>query len=232
IHTDRIFERFSAFGGDHKDAVGIFPAVKRFQGRILQEFHTFDGLRFEIFKRINITSKIVFTTAFDEFVLNSFDYNNIFYLIKPIGKIDLKKAFEKYDMLKSSEASLDFTKVFESLGISKTTKASRIVIESESSYTPINTKDIALIETDFKSSVVYLTNGKKYPCSMNLKKFEATLDPDKFIRVSRQCIANVDCILSINKSVIGKPKIILKPGCAISEIEISKDKIDKIIDSL
>lgn len=214
-----------------KEAIEYFENNKQ-PDLIFSDIKLLDGLSFEIFKRIDITSKIIFTTAFDEYILKSFEYNNIFYLIKPINKNDLIKAFEKYDKICSGEKSIDLNGLMESLGLSQGSKTSRIVIESENSYIPIEVKDIAMIETDFKSSVVYMKDGKRFPCSMNLKKFESTLDPSKFIRVSRQCIANVDAIQSISKSVIGKPKIILKPNCAITEIEISKDKVDKIIDSL
>src|SRR4030095_3090779 len=43
-----------------------------------------DDLCFKIFEEVEITSKIVFTTAFDEFALKAFEYNSLDYLLKPI----------------------------------------------------------------------------------------------------------------------------------------------------
>ena len=45
-----------------------------------------DGNCFEIFDKVKVESKIVFTTAFDEYALNAFNYNSIDYLLKPIDE--------------------------------------------------------------------------------------------------------------------------------------------------
>ena len=61
-----------------------------------------DGNCFEILDRIKIDSKIVFTTAFDEYALNAFDYNNsIDYLLKPIDESKLNRLLDKIETLKS-----------------------------------------------------------------------------------------------------------------------------------
>ena len=44
-----------------------------------------DGLCFEIFKEVKITSKIIFTTAFSNYSIKAFDYNSVSFLLKPIN---------------------------------------------------------------------------------------------------------------------------------------------------
>ena len=53
-----------------------------------------DGLSFEIFKNMNLKSRIIFTTAYSSYSLNAFDYNSISYLLKPIKKDVLGKAMK------------------------------------------------------------------------------------------------------------------------------------------
>ena len=49
-----------------------------------------DGLSFEIFETVQISSAIIFTTAYDEYALKAFKLNSIDYLLKPIDEDELK----------------------------------------------------------------------------------------------------------------------------------------------
>jgi DNA-binding LytR/AlgR family response regulator len=46
-----------------------------------------------------VDSPVIFVTAFDEFMLNAFEYNGIDYLLKPVDEKELDKALKKYNML-------------------------------------------------------------------------------------------------------------------------------------
>jgi two-component SAPR family response regulator len=56
---------------------------------IFMDIQLSDGISFEIFEQINITVPVIFTTAFDEYMLKAFKVNSIDYLLKPIKKEDL-----------------------------------------------------------------------------------------------------------------------------------------------
>ena len=45
-----------------------------------------DGLSFEIFKATEVKTPVIFTTAYDEFMMNAFACNGIDYLLKPVDK--------------------------------------------------------------------------------------------------------------------------------------------------
>ena len=55
-----------------------------------------DGISFEIFDSVKITTPIVFTTAFNEYAIKAFKVNSVDYLLKPYTKEDLQAAIEKY----------------------------------------------------------------------------------------------------------------------------------------
>ncbi|MBL4904969.1 MAG: response regulator, partial [Flavobacteriaceae bacterium] len=69
-----------------------------------------DGLSFEIFEHITISSAIIFTTAYDEYALKAFKLNSIDYLLKPIDEDELKVAVDKYrnQQIKQTDVQLDF----------------------------------------------------------------------------------------------------------------------------
>ena len=59
-----------------------------------------DGLSFKIFDKINLTSPVIFCTAFDEYWQEAFEHNSIDYLLKPIKQEKLETALNKYDKLR------------------------------------------------------------------------------------------------------------------------------------
>src|SRR6187399_2388540 len=58
-----------------------------------------DDHSFEIFKQRNVQFPVIFTTAFDMYILESFEYNTIDYLLKPIQEEKLRRALEKIKTL-------------------------------------------------------------------------------------------------------------------------------------
>ena len=47
---------------------------------------------FEIFRRFPVRFPVIFTTAFDKYLLESFEFNSIDYLLKPITEEKLKRS--------------------------------------------------------------------------------------------------------------------------------------------
>ena len=61
---------------------------------IFMDIQLEDGLCFDIFEKCKIDVPIIFTTAYDEFVLKAFKLNSVDYLLKPINQEELKNAIE------------------------------------------------------------------------------------------------------------------------------------------
>jgi len=57
---------------------------------IFMDIQIADGLSFDIFKQVEITSPVVFTTAFDQYAVQAFKVNAVDYLLKPIDPKDLE----------------------------------------------------------------------------------------------------------------------------------------------
>ena len=58
-----------------------------------------DGTSFDIFRKVEIKSPVIFTTAYDEHALHAFKLNSVDYLLKPIKKGELNSAIEKFKSL-------------------------------------------------------------------------------------------------------------------------------------
>src|SRR5688572_32875898 len=67
---------------------------------IFMDIELSDGLSFKIFEQINIECPVIFTTAYDEYWQEAFEYNSIDYLLKPVKVEKLEAALNKYQKLK------------------------------------------------------------------------------------------------------------------------------------
>ena len=54
------------------------------------------GLSFSIFQQVKVAQPVIFTTAFDHYVLKAFKVNSVDYLLKPVDPEELRQAVGKY----------------------------------------------------------------------------------------------------------------------------------------
>lgn len=70
---------------------------------VFMDIHLADGDSFRIFKSVDITIPIIFTTAYDQYALEAFKVNSIDYLLKPYKEDDLRRALDKLQRLTDAE---------------------------------------------------------------------------------------------------------------------------------
>ena len=73
---------------------------------IFMDIHLSDGSAFSLFDKIEVSTPIIFTTAYDQYALDAFKVNSIDYLLKPLKQSDLERALEKFRRLTASDISI------------------------------------------------------------------------------------------------------------------------------
>lgn len=201
---------------------------------ILMDIQLSDGICFSIFEKIEreIISRIIFTTAYDEYAIRAFKVNSIDYLLKPINEQELESAFKKFEKLRLENLPVDYSlsedrtyymNVIKSILEGKKEYRSRFLITGVSGYQKIETNDIAYIYSDNKLTFAVDFNKKEYTLDYNLEQMESELNPEKFYRLNRKIIANIDAILKVINDEGGKLKVITKPETDF-EITVSRLK--------
>lgn len=134
---------------------------------------------------------IIFTTAYPQYALKSYELEAIDYLLKPIDKLRLEKAINKafvFSNLLSTETE-------------KTTLESNtdtfLLIKSERRFHKVNYIDIKYIE-GLKDYVVLYVGNQKLITAMNLKSIQQKLPQETFFRVSKSYIVNLESIESFD----------------------------------
>lgn len=169
---------------------------------IFSDIQLADGLFFDIYKEIKITSPIIFCTAFDEYLINAFDTNAVSYLLKPITKDQVEKALIKYKSLQhvfnNQYNNKVITDLIHHLGKAKKYKSSLIANQGDK-IIPIKTDDIAFIKSDNQHVTIATHNNLNYYYSSTLDNLENMLDPMLFFRANRQFIINRNAIINVER---------------------------------
>lgn len=194
---------------------------------IFMDIQLSDGLSFEIFKKIEIDSSIIFTTAFDEYAIQAFKLNSIDYLLKPFNEEELEAAIAKFEKLYGRKEPLLNEKEIEAIlnGLVKNQPVykSRFLVKTGQTFVKISSDEIAYFFVDNKITYLVLKNGKKHITDHVLDDLERELNPYNFFRVNRQYILNADSIEDVHTFFSGKLKVHVIPKSP-DEIIISRVK--------
>lgn len=151
----------------------------------------------EFAKSIPKTTLVIFTTAFAEFALDSYEVDAIDYLVKPIDPERFRKAVEKavaYHTLLMSEEN----KSVENVG---NVESDYIFVKSDRRFFKVNLKDILFIE-GLKDYVILQLEDQRIITHMNLKTMHELLPKSTFLRVNRSYIINKERIDSFDNNDI------------------------------
>jgi DNA-binding LytR/AlgR family response regulator len=175
------------------------------------DIHLADGLSFDIFSKVNITTPIIFTTAYDEYAIKAFKVNSIDYLLKPIGSNELSVAIAKlkqqcFDKL-SNRDKLTFTDNITNAynTITKTYK-NRFMVKMGDTITSVKTEDVLhFIAED--GITLMATEGKRYAVDYTLDQLEGLIAPDLFFRINRKVVININAIQKVSTYFNSRLKI-------------------------
>jgi two-component system, LytTR family, response regulator len=174
-----------------------------------------DGLSFKIFDKINITSPVIFCTAFDEYWQEAFEHNSIDYLLKPVKQDKLETALNKYDKLKQH-----FANSFQQLQqwqqqITATGHKKRFLVKRGTDYISIKTEDIAYFYATHKLVCMLDNKNQKFILDQSLADIEKQLDTAQFYRVNRKYLVHLSAIKKIK--VYPKSKLMIEVEPPVDE---------------
>ena len=181
--------------------VSVSSAIKWFNENespdlVFSDIQLSDGLSFEIFKTVNLTSPIIFTTAYDQYAIDAFKVNSIDYLLKPIKKDELANAVNKFKKIFASAAppAFDINKLLQSINPGATEYKKRFVVRYGEHIKTINIEEVVYFYTEDKVNFLCTKDSRRFVIDFNLDSLESTLDPKTFFRINRQYIIGIHSI--------------------------------------
>lgn len=150
-----------------------------------------NGLEFS--RRIPRETLVIFTTAFAEYALDSYEVDAVDYLVKPIHPERFNRAVEKaasyLGLLMAGRSGAKIQQV----------GTDYIFVKAERRFFRVNFREILFIE-GLKDYVVIHTTKQRIITLMNLKGIHELLPIDQFLRVNRSYIVNKECVHSFSNN--------------------------------
>lgn len=157
---------------------------------------------------------VIFTTAYSEYAIEGFKVDAIDYLLKPFYFSEflksVQKAHKQLGLMQNKHEELDSNNNF-------------LFIKSEYKLVRINFNDILYIEGMKEYVRIHLSNQKPIMSLLSMKSLEEKLPENRFMRVHRSYIVNLDKIMGVERFRIVFDKV------HIPVSENNKEKFQKFL---
>lgn len=189
---------------------------------IFMDIQLSDGISFDIFDYVEIRTPIIFTTAYDQYAIQAFKVNGIGYLLKPIVENDLVIAVEKLDYQPD--------RLKELLNLIKPSKEykSRIAIKTGDKFSFLDIHDVAYFYAEERVTFAVPKQGKARIVDYTIEALEPLLDPKRFFKLTRGCVASIDSIAGVSKYFNSRLKIKLNPEYE-GELLVSRVRVGEFL---
>lgn len=144
---------------------------------------------FDLLEQIDFEGIIVFVTAYDEYALRAFEVNALDYLLKPVKEEMVEKLIAKLQK-KSPKKEEQYTKL---------EYTDRLFVSNDKQMKFIDIRSIIMIQSVGNYSKLFFENGEKIMVYKPMKEWDARLPQNKFCRIHRTSIVNIDFIEKIDR---------------------------------
>ncbi len=143
----------------------------------------------ELAQSLDAQTMVVFTTAYEEFAVDSYKVEAIDYLLKPISREDFMRAVKKAVDRKNPVSSVD-------------EKSDEFFVKSDGKIIRISLDEITYIESMSEYVRIHFDEGKSIMTLMSMKNLETSLPSEDFMRVHRSYIVNLNKVQTIERNRI------------------------------
>lgn len=186
-----------------------------------------DGLSFDVLAKSPVSTPIIFTTAFNQYMLKAFKQHSVDYLLKPIDPEELEKALDKFDRFfqqNSAPPSLDVNQILQSL--QQPSYKERFIVKAGQQLSYVRTDEVFYIYAEDGLVYLRLGDGKKHALDYTMEQLAQVLDPGSFFRINRKAILHIQSIRKVSPYFNSRLVIDLQPKADFKPI-VSRDKVSE-----
>ena len=225
-------------GGNGADAVELIKKLKPDLALLDLRMPEISGLEAVRLLRKSQMPLVAFVTAYDEYAVQAFEVNAVDYLLKPVEKSRLRETLNRaHERLEQEDWRGAETENIEKAAAvyNETARAEfleRIPVKRREEIFLVPVAEIASIVADGELLRITTDKNQKYTINYRLKDLETRLAPDKFVRLSRGALANLEMISRVSPMPGGTYLIALKNGQEIAssrqQSRILREKLFKL----
>jgi two-component system LytT family response regulator len=169
---------------------------------------------FDMLEKIHVDEmpQVIFVTAYDKYAIRAFEYHALDYLLKPFDRNrfrnTLKRAKEQINLRRTKNLRYQLRELLDD--VKPTSKyLERIVVKSAGRIIFLKTEQIHWIEAAGNYVMLHV-NEDNHLIRETMTEMERKLNPNKFMRVHRSAIVNIDYIKEIQPWVNHEYLVVLK----------------------
>ena len=185
-----------------------------------------DGLSFEILNQVNISTPIIFTTAFDEYAIKAFKVNSVDYLLKPIDPLELQNALDKFNQnfKQQSPQQPNMAMLEQAMKMLTRQYKERFVVKIGEHIHTVNVSEAAYFFSQDKATFLVAQDKKRYIIDYSLEDVEGLIDPQEFFRINRKYLISMRAVKDIVSYTNSRLRIILHQSDEMDAI-VSREKV-------
>ncbi len=180
---------------------------------------------FELLELLEEMPAVIFTTAYDQYAVKAFEHNAVDYLLKPFSKTRLEQAIDKC-LQKNNQNKGDLKNLSERSFTGEF--LDRIVVKTGLKIKIIYVHEIYYFEAQDDYVMIYI-EGEKHLKQKTMRFFENNLEPQKFVRVHRKYIVNIDFAEQIELYEKDSYLIKLKTGVKLPVSKSGYNNLRKVL---
>ena len=155
---------------------------------------------------------VVFTTAHAEHAITAFELGALDYLLKPFGAERLHATLERVRAALGEPCPPALERLADLLGRGPLT---RLFVRSGAAIVPVAVEQVSHCEAVADYVAVHAAAGE-HLLHLALSRLEERLDPQRFVRIHRGCIVNLDAVHRFRRLANGQLSAELKDGRALA----------------
>jgi two-component system LytT family response regulator len=183
---------------------------------------------FEVLDLVEGNFAVVFITAHEEHALKAFDANALDYLLKPFSHERFDKAIHKaFDMLRTDSGASSRAKgaaLAHPEGL-----LDRILIREGGSVRVLTLDQISHIEAQ-DDYIAIVSGGKKFLKQQTMKQIESHLPPQRFVRIHRSTLLNIDFLSRIELYTKDSRVVILTDATRLHVSRAGYDRLKQYLE--
>lgn len=146
--------------------------------------------------KMNISSHIIFVTAYDQYAIQAVKHAAFDYLLKPINEEELKDTITRF---KAAKPKIGIDDKIDNLLVVINDNFRKKRFNTRSGFIMLNFSDIFYIDADGNYSKIYLINGTREIVTQSLGQMEEELPQTNFFRINRSIIINIKYLIRVNR---------------------------------
>ena len=167
---------------------------------------------------------MIFTTAFNDYALQSFKVNSIDYIVKPYDFEDIKNALNKFKNLREQFILPEKELLQQIIFPEKPNIKKRILVKIGDRYHSVKSEDIAWFMFDEGVTFAFTFENTKFSVNYSIDHLSAQLDPESFFQINRKYVLNFESIRNIHSYFNSRLKLEIVPK-SDEDLIVSRERV-------